>query len=201
MAWFSKWDHNMANEKEVFRFSLFEIVDVPFRWEGQTYVFDEFDVVVDEKGNREFRWHSEQEIPPVIISKLYQLIEAMYALPKAVMIKYAYLIAINELTFDKMFEHTFIYINDKCTLTIDTLTHVAQLMDQYIETNVRTEELTGFLSVFSPGLMDLCCEYGAYKRALKRQQEDALATAQHRHDPVENIFTRVYNRFKRHFGG
>lgn len=191
----------MTDKKEVFRFSLFEIVNVPFQWEGQTYVFDRFDVVVDEKGNREFHWHSDREIPSVIISKLYQLIEAMYALPKAVMIKYAYLIAINELTLDQMFHHTFIYINDRSSLTIDTLTYVAQLMNQFIETNVRTEELTGFLSVFSPGLMDLCCEYGAYKRALKRQQEEALATAQHHHDPVENIFTRVYNYFKRYFGG
>lgn len=39
----------MTDKKEVFRFSLFEIVNAPFQWEGQTYVFDRFDVVVDEK--------------------------------------------------------------------------------------------------------------------------------------------------------
>lgn len=185
----------MTSDKEVFCFSLFEIVNVPFQWEGQTYVFDQFDISVDDKGKREIHWYSEQEIPDVIISKLYQLIEAMYALPKAVMIKYAYLIAINEITLDSMFKHTFIYINDKCILTIDTLTLVAQLMKKYIKTDVRDEELVGFLSVFSPGLMDLCYEYSMYNRALTQQQNDALAIAYHQKS-VDNIFSKMYNYFK-----
>lgn len=108
----------MTNKKEVFRFSLFEIVNVPFQWEGQAYVFDRFDVVVDEKGNREMIG----DIPDNINKIVLEYVSAFYGLPKELRLTIVSEARENHHNWEKMWAPANVFVGEQYRYQIQLMT-------------------------------------------------------------------------------